>query len=99
MKRLHVISTGVLALGLCCVNAANLESGSYKFAKYSLGSMLADSGDYSDPNQPAIADDAPPTSPANKAMKGNTPDTDAGATEPGADTSDMNNDDTDNEED
>lgn len=101
MKQLHVLSAGLLALGICYVNATNLDSGSYKFAKYTLGSMLADNGDYTKQSPPAIGDDEANMTPAQKAMKGNSPDTDAGVTDQNPDTSDMNDDstDTDNEED
>ncbi len=101
MKQLHVLSAGLLALGLCYVNATNLDSGSYKFAKYTLGSMLADNGDYTKQSPPEINDDGSAITPAQKAIKKNSPDTDDGLTDQNPDTSDLNNEtpDTDNEED
>ncbi len=88
MKQLKVLSVGLIALGLCTVNAGNLNNINYT------SRCIVD-----DQQEVEVQLDDPAATPAQKAMKGNPPaDDTSGSAE--ADTSDMNNDETtDNEED
>ena len=98
MKQLKILCAGVIALGICYLNAQN-QSSNYTIAKYSLASIIALS-------ESDVSDDQ---SPAAKAMKkGKDPQVDdieasnQDATHSDVDETDMDTDtdaDTDNEED
>ena len=103
MKQLKILCAGVIALGICYLNAQN-QSSNYTIAKYSLASIIALSE--SDVSEVDVSDDQ---SPAAKAMKkGKDPQVDdieasnQDATHSDVDETDMDTDtdaDTDNEED
>ena len=89
MKQLQILSVGILALGLCSVNAINYESTKY------LPRCIVDDDQSDDSSEKEAA----PTTPVQRAAKGNLPGNDDLAPNTEDDTSDLNNSSSDYDED